>query len=227
MKSRSGCQLTEKRYEFRWRLSFFLEITRFWTEKRSEFASIQLKPNENSGQVRLRLNQTSPPLRNPGYTTVSSHSNNYSYVQFHAHIFNSSCSVFFRSSIVYYLSRTEVESRTQRSKHRPMIQKNPRSRPRADFSRPRTGMLKAKDTRRIRCSPKRNKRSSREEMPISKVKWKKLMAMDHFQQFNVIGREQGIFEDLQASRPRIWPSKPKPRTSKCVIEDSASVIWDS
>ena len=28
-------------------------------EKRSEFASIQLKPNENSGQVRLRLNQTS------------------------------------------------------------------------------------------------------------------------------------------------------------------------
>ena len=44
MRSRSGCQLTEKR---------------------SEFASIQLKPNENSGQGRLRLNQTSkkaPPL---------------------------------------------------------------------------------------------------------------------------------------------------------------------
>ena len=32
-----------------------------------------------------------------------------------------------------------MESRTQRSKPRPMIQKNPRSRPRADFSRPRTG----------------------------------------------------------------------------------------
>ena len=63
MRSRSGCQLTEKR---------------------SEFASIQLKPNENLGQVRLRLNQTSkkapPPLRNPGYATVSSHSNNYSYI---------------------------------------------------------------------------------------------------------------------------------------------------
>ena len=62
-----------------------------------------------------------------------------------------------------------MEPRTQRSKLRPMIQKNPRSRPRADFSRPRTGMLKAKDTR-CRCSPKRKKRSSREEMPISKVK---------------------------------------------------------
>ena len=32
-----------------------------------------------------------------------------------------------------------MESRTQRSKPRPMMQKNPRSRPRADFSRPRTG----------------------------------------------------------------------------------------
>ena len=64
MRNRSGCQLAEKR---------------------SEFASIQLKPNENSGQVRLQLNQTSkkappPLLRNPGYATISSHSNNYSYI---------------------------------------------------------------------------------------------------------------------------------------------------
>ena len=157
---------------------------------------------------------------------LSIHSSNYSYIYFHDHIFNSSCSVFFWYSIVYYLSRTEVESRTQRSKPRPMIQKNPRPRPRTDFSRPRTGMLKAKDTRR-RCSPKRKKRSSHQEMPIFKIKWKQLMAMDHFQQFNVLSREQGIFEDLQALRPRIWPSRPKPRTSKCVIEDFASVIWDS
>ena len=52
---------------------FFLEITWFWTEKLSEFASIQLKTNENLGQIRWRLNQTSkkapPPLRNPGYAT--------------------------------------------------------------------------------------------------------------------------------------------------------------
>ena len=38
---------------------FFLEITCFWTEKRSEFASIQLKKHKNLGKLRLRLNQTS------------------------------------------------------------------------------------------------------------------------------------------------------------------------
>ena len=64
-----------------------------------------------------------------------------------------------------------MESRTQRSKPRPMIQKNPRPRPRTGFSKPRTGMLKAKDTKR-RCSPKRKKRFSREEIPISRVKKK-------------------------------------------------------
>ena len=39
-----------------------------------KIASIQFKTNENLGQVRLRLNQTSkkaPPLRNPGYAPVS------------------------------------------------------------------------------------------------------------------------------------------------------------
>ena len=68
---------------------FFFGDHLILAEKRSEFASIQLKPNENSGQVRLRLNQTSkkappppppPPLQNTGYATVSSHSNNYSYI---------------------------------------------------------------------------------------------------------------------------------------------------
>ena len=34
-------------------------------EKRSEFASIQLKPNENSDQVRLQLNQTSKKAPSP------------------------------------------------------------------------------------------------------------------------------------------------------------------
>ena len=70
---------------------FFLEITWFWTEKHSEFrrrpffsffwrspgfhwriASIQFQTNENLGQVRMRLNETSkkaPPLRNPGNAT--------------------------------------------------------------------------------------------------------------------------------------------------------------
>ena len=63
--------------------TFFFGDHSILAEKRPEFTSIQLKPNENSSQVRLRLNQTSkkaPPLRNPGYATVSSHSNNYSYI---------------------------------------------------------------------------------------------------------------------------------------------------
>ena len=30
---------------------------------------------------------------------------------------------------------------------------------------------------------------------------------------------QGNFRRLEASRPRIWPSRPRPRTSKCVLED--------
>ena len=38
---------------------FVLEITSFWTEKRSDFALIQLKVHKNSGQLRLQLNQTS------------------------------------------------------------------------------------------------------------------------------------------------------------------------
>ena len=106
-----------------------------------------------------------------------------------------------------------------------MIQKNPWPRRRTDFSRPRTGMLKAKDTRR-RCSPKRKKKVFARGNANFQGK-KKLMAMAHFERFNVLGRKQGIFDGLQASRPRIWPSRPKPRASKCVLEDSASVIWDS
>ena len=37
-------------------------------------------------------------------------------------------------------------------------------------------------------------------------------------------RGQGNFRGLEASRPRprIWPSRPRPRTSKCVFEDSTS-----
>ena len=36
----------------------------------------------------------------------------------------------------------------------------------------------------------------------------------------VFGRGQDIFENLQASRPRTWPSRP--RTSNCILEDFTS-----
>ena len=32
-------------------------------------------------------------------------------------------------------------------------------------------------------------------------------------------RGQANFRGLEASRPRTWPSRPRPRTSKCVLED--------
>ena len=35
-------------------------------------------------------------------------------------------------------------------------------------------------------------------------------------------RGQANFGGLEASRPRTWPSRPRPRTSKCVLEDSTS-----
>ena len=43
-------------------------------------------------------------------------------------------------------------------------------------------------------------------------------------------RGQGNFRGPKASRPRTWPSRPRPRTSKCVLEDvleAKDVLEDS
>ena len=40
-------------------------------------------------------------------------------------------------------------------------------------------------------------------------------------------RGQANFRGLEASRPRTWPSRPRPRTSKCVLEDSTSDEHDN
>ena len=37
-------------------------------------------------------------------------------------------------------------------------------------------------------------------------------------------RGQGNFRGLEASRPRTWPSRPRTRTSKCVLENSTSAL---
>ena len=81
-----------------------------------------------------------------------------------------------------------MKSRTQRSKPRPMIQKNPTPRPRTDFSRPRTGMLKAKDTRR-RCSTKRKKKVFARGNANFQGKEKKAHGL-------------GPFSTIQCSRPK-------------------------
>ena len=86
-----------------------------------------------------------------------------------------------------------MESRTQRSKPRPMIQKNPRSRPRADFSRPRTGCSRPR-TQGTGVLQNEKKVFARGNANFQ-GKVKKLMAMDHFQQFNVLG-QAGHFRGL-------------------------------
>ena len=131
-------------------------------------------------------------------------------------------------SWVKYASRGGVEDTMLEAKD---TKKNPRPRtalPRTNLSKPRTGMLEAKTKdqgHKRKCSPK--KRSSKNFFRRSPVK---NIFQNFFQAIYKIltikkkvlscSREQGTFRGLEASRPRTWPSRP--RTSKCVLEDSTS-----
>ena len=137
------------------------------------------------------------------------------------------------NGIRYYLP--EVESRTQGS--RPRTQKNPR--PRTAF--PRTDTLEAKDrnargqgprTQSASALQKKKKRSSQKffkRSPLKNVFQKIFQALHKILTFQKIvlssSRGQANFRGLEASRPRprTWPSRP--RTSKCVLEDSTSAIY--
>ena len=144
-----------------------------------------------------------------------------------------------------------MESRTQGS--RPRTQKKPRPRPRTQknrgqgqgqgqpfrgetLSRPRTGMLEAKDQgHKRKCSPKSQKFSRRSpKKKRSSQKFFKRSPQKHvFQKIfqalhNILAiqkivlsssRGQANFRGLEASRPR-------PRTSKCVLE-AKDVLEDS
>ena len=170
--------------------------------------------------------------------------------------------LFFGLNFVSFQS-SEVESRTQGSRPRPRTQKNPRPRPRTAFprtdtfeakdrnargqgqpfrgqtlSRPRTGMLEAKDQgHKRKCSPKKKglrknfsgdlqkqkKRSSQtffKRSPQKNVFQKIFQALRRILTIQKIvlssSRGQANFRGLEASRPR-------PRTSKSVLEDSTSV----
>ena len=90
--------------------------------------------------------------------------------------------------------------------------------------RPRTGMLEAKDQgHKRKCSPKKKKRSSQKffkQSPQKNVFQKIFQALHEILTIQKIvlssSRGQANFRGLEASRP-------KPRTSKCVLEDSTSV----
>ena len=112
------------------------------------------------------------------------------------------------------------------------------------LSRPRTRMLeaKAKDQGHKReCSPKKKKKRSSQKFfkrcPQKNVFQKIFLALHKILTIQKIllssSRGQANFRGLEASkpRPRTWPSRPRPRTSKCVLEakdvleDSTSVTY--
>ena len=134
----------------------------------------------------------------------------------------------------------EVESRTQGSRPRPRTQKNPRPRPRTAF--PRTDTLEAKD-RNARgqgqgprtqsasaLQKKKKKRSSQKffkRSPLKNVFQNIFQPLHKILTFQKIvlssSRGQANFRGLEASRPR-------PRTSKSVLEDvleAKDVLEDS
>ena len=129
-----------------------------------------------------------------------------------------------------------MESRTQGSRSRPRTQKNPRPRPRTAF--PRTDTLEAKDrnARGQGQGPKTQaqvlSKNKTKNQAISKKKRSSQKLFKRSPQKNVFqtifqalhniltiqkillssSRGQANFRGLEASRPR-------PRTSKCVLED--------
>ena len=107
-----------------------------------------------------------------------------------------------------------MESRTQGSRPRPRTQKNPRPRPRTALPRTSTGIFeaKAKDQGlRRKCSPNKNKFYKNFFQAIYRILKIQKIVLSSI-------REQGNFRGLEASKPR-------PRTSKCVLEDSTSDIY--
>ena len=134
--------------------------------------------------------------------------------------------------------------------------KNPR--PRTAF--PRTDTLEAKDrnargqgprTQSASALQKKKKRSSQKffrrspkkkrssqkffkQSPLQNVFQKIFQPLHKILTFQKIvlssSRGQANFRGLEASRPRTWPSRPRPRTSKCVLEDvleAKDVLEDS
>ena len=130
-----------------------------------------------------------------------------------------------------------MESRTQASRPRPRTQKKIQGQGQPfrgqTLSRPRTGMLEAKDQgHKRKCSPKKKRSSQKffKRSPQKNVFQKIFQVLHKISTFQKIvlssSRGQANFRGLEASRPRprTEPLRPRPRTSKCVLED---VLEDS
>ena len=120
----------------------------------------------------------------------------------------------------------EVESRTQGSRPRTQNQGQPfRGQ---TLSKPRTGMLEAKDTSASALQKKRNsqkffRRSPKKKKVFTKI-FQAICTKKRFPK-NFSSTPQNFkanFRGLEASRPRprTLSSRPRPRTSKSVLEDS-------
>ena len=149
-----------------------------------------------------------------------------------------------------------MESRTQGSRPRPRPRTQKKSEAKGQpfrgqtLSRPRTGMLeaKAKDQgHKRKCSPKKKKRSSQKFFRRSpKEKKKKRSSQKFFKRSPLKNVFQTIFQPLhkiltfqkivlsssrgQANFRGLEASRPRPRTSNCVLEDvleAKDVLEDS
>ena len=135
----------------------------------------------------------------------------------------------------YVLCETEVESRTQDSRPRPRTQKKIRGQ-RQPF-RGQTLLRPRPRTKDTSGSALQNKRSSQKFFRRSPKKKKGLHKNFSCDLHKILtiqkivlssSRGQANFRGLEASRPRprTWPSRPRsrPRTLKCVLEDSTSDV---
>ena len=150
---------------------------------------------------------------------------------------------------------TEVESRTQGSRPRPRTQKKSEAKAKDSLSkdrhsrgqgqecsrpRPRTKDTSASALRKKKRSSQKFFRRSQKKKRSSQKFFKRSPQKNVFQKiFQALhkiltiqkillssSRGKANFRGLEASRPRTWPSRPRPRTSKCVLENSTSVnLW--
>ena len=120
------------------------------------------------------------------------------------------------------------------------------------LSRPRTGMLETKNQgHKRKCSQKKSfkkifqviskkKNKKRSSEKIFRRSPEKTVLQKLFEVLHILSTAQkivlsssrghGNFRRLEASRPRAWPSRPKPSTLKCVLEDifeAKDVLEDS
>ena len=150
---------------------------------------------------------------------------------------------------------SEVESRTQGSRPRPRTQKKSEAKAKDSFSEDRPSRGQGQECSRPRtkdtsASVSKKKVFTKIFQAISKKKkssrkiFRRSPEKNAFQKFfqalhkilsiqkKVLSSSwgQANFRGLEASRPRTWPLRPRPKTSKCVLgvndvfEDSTSAV---